>query len=292
MDGRANRLVDLGGIRLNCREWGHGPVKVLFVHGNLASADWFELAATRLPARFRVVGVDWRGCGGSDKPEPSAGFANYAPERHAADMLAVLDALRIEHCHLATHSTGGLIAFHMLLAEPQRFGRVLALDPACPSGIPFPPGSRAVFESLKASRRNTHKALALAACTLFRPESLVGGADPAFAENVTKQQRDLFARLVDQALAVSDGIRLGTPFHLNAAWESGVLRARQPDIPHPHQVLWGALDAFIPRTELEEMTRRMPDCRLDIIPSAGHSLIIEQPDTYAARFTEFLSDQT
>lgn len=283
------RRIDIGGIRLNCREWGRGPVTVLFIHGNLASADWFDLAAARLPERFRVVGVDWRGCGGSDKPEPSADFANYALERHAADMLAVLDALQIERCHLATHSTGGLIAVHMLLAEPERFGRVLALDPTCPSGIPFPPGSRAVFESLKASRRNTRKALALAACTLFRPESLDAGAEPAFAEHVTEEQQDLFEHLVDQAFAISDGVRLGTPLHLNAAWESGALRARQPGIPHPHRVLWGALDAFIPRTEMEEMTRRMPDCRLDIIPNVGHSLIIERPDLYATRFIDFFT---
>lgn len=289
MRQRSDRRIDIGGIRLNCREWGRGPVTVLFIHGNLASADWFELAAALLPDRIRVIGVDWRGCGGSDKPEPYADFSNYALERHAADMLAVLDALRIERCHLATHSTGGLVAWHMLLAAPGRFGRVLALDPTCPSGIPFPAESRAVFESLKGSRRNTRKALALAACTLFRPGSLSAGAEPAFSDHVTEDQRNLFERLVDQACAVSDGVRLGTPVHLDAAWRSGALRARQPDIPHPHLVLWGALDAFIPRAEMEEMTRRMPDCRLDIIPDAGHSLIIEHPDLYAARFTGFLT---
>src|SRR4051812_48208842 len=49
-------------------------------------------------------------------------------------MLVALDTLKIEFCHLATHSTGGIIAARMLLMRPQRFGRVLALDPVTPLG--------------------------------------------------------------------------------------------------------------------------------------------------------------
>jgi non-heme chloroperoxidase len=49
-------------------------------------------------------------------------------------MLAALDALKISFCHLATHSTGGIIAARMLLMQPKRFGRVFALDPVTPLG--------------------------------------------------------------------------------------------------------------------------------------------------------------
>lgn len=94
------------------------PETLLFIHGNLACADWFELAAQHLPPWLRVLGIDWRGCGDSDKPAPDADFGNYTVERHADDMLAVLHALEISRCHLATHSTGGIISLHMLLREP------------------------------------------------------------------------------------------------------------------------------------------------------------------------------
>src|SRR5258708_21080081 len=56
-------------------------------------------------------------------------------EPHALDMLAALDAVNIPVCHLATHSTGGIIAARMLLMQPQRFGRVFALDPVTPLGM-------------------------------------------------------------------------------------------------------------------------------------------------------------
>ena len=40
---------------------------MVFIHGNLASKDWIELAAPLFPSGLRVIGVDWRGCGESDR---------------------------------------------------------------------------------------------------------------------------------------------------------------------------------------------------------------------------------
>ena len=126
--------VQAGEVELGWREWGAGDVAVVFIHGNLASKDWIELAAPLFPFGLRVIGIDWRGCGDSDRPKPSADYSNYSMQQHAEDMLAALDTLDIRHCHLATHSTGGIIAARMLLMQPQRFGWVFALDPVTPLG--------------------------------------------------------------------------------------------------------------------------------------------------------------
>ena len=100
---------------------GGGDVTVVFIHGNLASKDWIELAAPLFPSGVRVIGIDWRGCGESDRPPPAADFSNYSMRQHALDMLAALDELQIPFCHLATHSTGGIIAARMLLKQPDGF---------------------------------------------------------------------------------------------------------------------------------------------------------------------------
>ena len=57
---RSGKVEVGGGLRLAWREWGEGPIPVLFIHGNLASKDWIELAARWLPSDLRVIGVDWR----------------------------------------------------------------------------------------------------------------------------------------------------------------------------------------------------------------------------------------
>ena len=98
--------VRAGEVQLGWREWGEGDVTVVFIHGNLASKDWIELAAPLFPSGVRVIGIDWRGCGESDRPPPAADFSNYSMRQHALDMLAALDELQIPFCHLATHSTG------------------------------------------------------------------------------------------------------------------------------------------------------------------------------------------
>jgi len=86
------QTVKAGDVTLGWRAWGEGDITVLFVHGNLASKDWIELAAPLFPRGLRVIGVDWRGCGDSERPPPTADYANYSMQQHAQDMIAALDA--------------------------------------------------------------------------------------------------------------------------------------------------------------------------------------------------------
>jgi pimeloyl-ACP methyl ester carboxylesterase len=280
-------LIDIGGIRLNVLEWGSGKETVVFIHGNLACADWFRLVAPLLPERLRVVAIDWRGCGDSDKPPPTREYANYSIRQHADDMLAAIGKLGIDRCHLATHSTGGIISTCMLLAEPERFQKVLALDPVGPMSLRFPPGSMALLETMKSTRDNTRSGLALIASTLFRAQSLKRDRQPSFAEHVTDQQKDLFERLVDKTFGASDGIWFGTPRSLERELGAEDLRQRQNSIRHEHLVLWGALDPIIPRRDTEEMATRMPNCRLVVVPEVGHSMLIERPELYANYAAQF-----
>ncbi len=151
--------VRAGEVQLGWREWGEGDVTVVFIHGNLASKDWIELAAPLFPSGVRVIGIDWRGCGESDRPPPTPDFSNYSMRQHALDMLAALDELQISFCHLATHSTGGIIAARMLLKQPDRFGRVFALDPVTPLGMAFNAEQTDLFAFARASlssRRSTN----------------------------------------------------------------------------------------------------------------------------------------
>src|SRR6476660_9959199 len=106
--------VQAGEVQLGWRAWGRGHVTVVFIHGTLASKDRIELSAPLFPSGLRVIAIDWRGCGDSDRPRPNADYANYSMQQHAQDMLAALDALDVSFCHLATHSTGGIIAARML----------------------------------------------------------------------------------------------------------------------------------------------------------------------------------
>src|SRR4029453_5837399 len=170
--------VQAGEVQLGWREWGRGDVTIVFIHGNLASKDWIELAAPLFPSGLRVIAIDWVGWGESERPGAAPDYSNYSMKQHARDMLAALDALEIPFCHLATHSTGGIIAARMLLAQPQRFGRVLALDPGTPAGRAFNDHQIGVFRAMMASREVTRTVMATAASSLFVPESMAPNAIP------------------------------------------------------------------------------------------------------------------
>jgi len=275
--------VRAGEVQLGWREWGKGDVTVVFIHGNLASKDWIELAAPLFPSGVRVVGIDWRGCGESDRPPPARDFANYSMHQHALDMLAALDELTIPFCHLATHSTGGIIAMRMLLKQPERFGRVFALDPVTPLGMSFNSDQIGLFRSMMTSREVTRAVMATAAASLFVPESLAPGAMPRFRKGLGELQA-FYERILNQTFEVSEGIWLGTPINLNLERESGELEPLMAQIKHPHLVLWGEKDGWIPPADLRKMASAMPDCRLVTVPGIGHSMNLELPALYAGYF--------
>ncbi len=275
--------LKVGDIELAWRDWGAGPTTVLFIHGNLASKDWIELAAPHFPPGVRTIAVDWRGCGDSDKPAPLPDYSNYSIARHADDMLGVLDALGVGFCHLATHSTGGIISTRMLLKQPQRFGRVFALSPVGPQSLPFTDKQKAFFGQMKQSLDLTRQVMAATASSLFEPKSFSNGV-LRFRPNVGALRERLFERIVDQTFAVSDGIWFGTPDTLTKEAASGELKARMGEIDHPHLVVWGADDRIIPEPHLKEMAERMPDCRFIAVPGVSHSMNLEAPELYAGYF--------
>jgi pimeloyl-ACP methyl ester carboxylesterase len=198
-------------------------------------------------------------------------------------MLAALDALKIRFCHLATHSTGGIIAARMLLTQPARFGRVFALDPVTPLGLSFNADQIGLFRSMMLSREVTRAVMATAAVTLFVPESLAPNTMPRFREGIGELQA-FYERLLEQTFGVAEGIWLGTPFILNLERESGELERRMPEIRHPHLVLWGEKDGWIPAADLRAMAAAMPNCRLVVVPGIGHSMNLELPALYAGYF--------
>ncbi|QOZ68054.1 alpha/beta fold hydrolase [Bradyrhizobium arachidis] len=275
--------VQAGEVQLGWREWGRGDVTVVFIHGNLASKDWIELAAPLFPTGLRVIAIDWRGCGDSDRPKPTADYANYSMQQHAKDMLAALDALDVGYCHLATHSTGGIIAARMLLMQPQRFGRVFALDPVTPLGMAFNAEQIGLFRAMMASKELTRSVMATAASSLFVPESMAPNMVPRFREGLGEIQA-LFDRIIEQTFGVSEGVWIGTPVNLTREKESRELERRMPEIRHPHLVLWGEWDGWIAPADLRAMAEAMPDCRLVVVPGIGHSMNLERPALYAGYF--------
>jgi non-heme chloroperoxidase len=279
--------LKVGDLKINYVEHGSGDNLVLAVHGNLGCADWLDLVLPLLPDSIRVIAAEWRGCGDSDKPEPAKDYSNYSMDTHARDMLGLIEALGIDRCGLYGHSTGGIIVSHMLNMAPGRFNKVLMLDPVSPMGLQLAPGQIGVLTQMKNDRDMAFAGLASAAPSLFRPETMVAGQMPQYADMAAPAQRQLFERLIEKTRILSDGIWFGTPHNLALEWESQALAARMPQMTHEHLVLYGKMDYWIPREHIDEMARRLPNCRLEVFPYIGHSMNLEVPLLFARIFSDW-----
>lgn len=122
--------------RLTTRVLFSGPEDgepVLFLHGNLSSATWWEETMLRLPRRYWGIAPDLRGFGEADpkmKVNATHGMGDFA-----TDTVALLDYLQIERAHLVGNSLGGVIVYHLIAIHPQRWLSATLVGPGSPYGF-------------------------------------------------------------------------------------------------------------------------------------------------------------
>ncbi len=99
-----SKFIDTPGIRLHYLEWpGSGPPAVL-LHGRGLCAQVWRPTAESLASRFRVVAMDLRGHGDSDKP------GSYGWEDVAPDLKGFVEGLNLRDILLIGHSRGAVLA--------------------------------------------------------------------------------------------------------------------------------------------------------------------------------------
>ncbi|MCU4160529.1 alpha/beta hydrolase [Acidiphilium sp. AL] len=107
--GKVHRILGSGGVGLHVREWGpDGAQPILFIHGwSACYLAWHNQFDSALRERFRIVCMDLRGHGFSDKSlEPEA----YQTGAHwADDVAAVMIELRLKRPVLVGWSYGGFV---------------------------------------------------------------------------------------------------------------------------------------------------------------------------------------
>lgn len=123
--------VDGGSLRVG--EWGPGgpdATTVIAVHGITASHLAWAWTAEAIP-EVRIVAPDLRGRGRSAGLPGPCGM-----DRHAADLLAVSNALDLPPATLVGHSMGAFVAVVTASLYPDRFSEVLLIDGGLPLAIP------------------------------------------------------------------------------------------------------------------------------------------------------------
>lgn len=176
------------------------PHDLMFIHGNLASARWWQPVINQLEIqhesdmRGNVVSVDWLGCGKSSAPKSEADLDMRAL---AEDHVALARAMGLSDVCLVGHSTGGLVALAAVLQAPELFSKILLLDTVGAKGIRLSDEMLEAFAKMKKDRNFCEAVLM----------STVYGVNT---------KADFYQALVDDAFGVNELIWTGIPKALNS----------------------------------------------------------------------------
>jgi non-heme chloroperoxidase len=116
------------GVQLEVLDWGGTGRPMVFLAGMGNTAHNFDRFAPQFTAKYHVYGITRRGFGASSKPVPANG--NYSADRLGDDVLAVMDALKLDHPVLAGHSFAGEEMSSVGSRYPERVAGLIYLEAA------------------------------------------------------------------------------------------------------------------------------------------------------------------
>lgn len=271
---RIARIASPDGTAIAVYEWGaEDRPAFVFIHGIYQSAlNWHrQFSDPKLTDRYRIVALDLRGHGASDKPDGPAFYRD--PQRWAGDIDALIDKLHL-HCPiLVGWSYGGRVIGDYLMTHG---------DDAL-GGIVFV-GARMGFGIAGEERRSSK---------IDEASRNAKSDDPVLFIKGTRQ----FARLCVEktpARAELDALAMNgmqTPLYVRRHLVGRPLSYEQAlaGIRIPTLVIHGRKDAIVSLPVGRFTASAVPGATLTIFDDSGHSPFAEEPEHFnrsIARFAE------
>ncbi|MFD9908841.1 alpha/beta fold hydrolase [Streptomyces sp. NPDC059063] len=281
--------ADVNGVRLHYVTGGSGDPLVLI--GGWPQTWWeYHKVMPALARDFRVIAVDLRGQGGSDKPE-----SGYDKKTMARDVYELVRHLGHDSAYVVGHDIGAMVAYAFAANHPEATRKLALLD------VAHPDESLKQLTLLPAVDAGTDWETAPG---MYRwwfafnqvkglPEQLLDGRvgilnDWLFGymlqdeASIDEHSREVYV----QAYATPDAIRAGNAWYQTflqdiadfATYE----RVAMPVLGLAGRGKYELLSAVLPR--------HATDVRVEQITDSGHYLPEEQPEQVTDHLTDFLAN--
>ncbi|MBI4267121.1 MAG: 2-succinyl-6-hydroxy-2,4-cyclohexadiene-1-carboxylate synthase [Chloroflexi bacterium] len=265
-------LDTLSGLSLNLVQRGAGPA-VVALHGFTGDASSWDSFSRAARHEYSVVSVDLPGHGASDAP---VNPALYRAPHTVRELAELLDRLHLERVHWLGYSMGARIALAAAIRLGERTSS-LVLESASP-------GLRAVEE--RQARMRNDEALA----NRIEKEGVEAFVDyweslPLWASQA-RLPRAVRERLRTQRLKNSPA-GLANSLRGTGTGAQPSLHDRLGELRVPVLLIAGEEDVKF-SAAAREMHRAVPGSRLCIVPGSGHTVHLEQPDTFNRAVLDFL----
>ncbi len=265
-------MASIDGVRLYYEEVGEGT-PLVFVHEFAGEAESWRPQVQFFARRYRTVAYNARGYPPSDVPDdPGA----YSQQRAVEDLRGLLDHLRIETAHLCGLSMGGYAVLHFGLTYPQR-ARSLVV-----AGCGYGSGDRESFrrDSALVVKRFEEEGMARVAEWYSQGPTRV-----QFRDKDPKGWQEFRDRLAagsarGHALTMQ-GVQMARP----SVYDLG---DRLTGLRVPTLIVTGDEDEPCLEPALF-MKRRIPTAGLVVVPKAGHTINLEEPEAFNRAVLDFVT---
>jgi pimeloyl-ACP methyl ester carboxylesterase len=259
--------VKVGDVNLYYETHGRGDPLLMIPGFAMGSTASYFRQIPGLAEHYRVIALDNRGGGLSDKPD-----IRYSMETMADDASAVLDALDVHRAHIFGLSMGGMIAQHLALRHPKVATSLILAATSCGGKHSTPPDAEyaaSIFNTEGTVEERIRRRLHF----LFTQEFMAG------KPNVVEDFLSLY-------------VRYAPPFHTYIRHlEASIMHDaydRLPELNLPTLVIVGSEDKAQPPENSEILASRIPKAELVFMNGQRHYLSIECPDRLNTLILDFL----
>ena len=263
------------GLKLHYRDYAgpHERPPILCLPGLTRNAADFEPVAQRFAGEWRVLSVDFRGRGLSQRdPDPD----NYRPATYVGDVLKLLDQLGIADAVFVGTSLGGLVTMQLADTDSERIAGALLND--------IGPDIEAA--GLERIAQYVGKPARFA--SLAEAAGRVAAANASVYPDFTDED---WQRFVARLLTGSDAG--GWSFAYDPAIAGNFTLPADPEqfagwryieglSGRPVTLLRGALSDLLSDGAAQRLCAVLDDCELGTVPRVGPAPTFEEPDSIAA----------
>lgn len=267
-------IVDLDGVKIRYLDnGGTGPV-LICLHGTSMTAHaWGHLGAS-LKDEFRVIAVDMRGHGASDRPN-----STYTIAELAGDIAKLAEKLDLKGITLLGSSVGNQVAVSFAAANPDRVAGMILSDPS------FFVADAEIVKYLRShhTRRRNYPTRTEAEAFARGLPQRAGLSDQMHRlamQGDFRQEADGSWSWAYDLLAITKLF-----FNLSTDQSADIAAIKVPVL-----VLNADRSNVLSGNQAEELTRAFPNARLEVVSNSNHTIWGDQPVHLANTAGAFLGD--
>jgi len=270
--GRSGNLADMPrlqveGAELHYEDTGGGGTPVVFAHGLLWSGTMYRFQIEALRGDYRCISFDFRGQGRS--PVADSG---YDMDTLARDAARLIEKLRAAPCHFVGLSMGGFIGMRLALRRPELL-RTLVLVATAADPEPALNKPKYALMGLVTRALGMRPLIVPIMKILFGRTFLRDPAKAALRQSLRQELLDNDVR--------------GSLLALRGVLDRAGLMDELGSIRTPTLVLSGEEDVAVRPKRSRRTADRIPGARFKMLPRAGHTSSVEQPEAVTAALKEF-----